>query len=260
MLRKHGKGKTIALNMNGRYHFHTRYADGVERIEEWWIPGERTTTNRRVIGSSSCSASPDLELSKISLDPVLQQEYQIISRKWKNSSNKSLRKELNENVWEYEIGSEETIISTYPKPAMKQQDDTRSYSENNQVVFSKSSTNPSFHAEESKLNFIFKVRNCPWPIKTYILEVDDNGKLVVLKTTNKKYYKRFPIPAMSRLNERLTKESFKMKHDEGKSELTISYEKPRAVLDDDIKEIKLRMEALRKIETNDIDMNSCRQS
>ncbi len=39
MKSSHEAGKTIAISVNGKYQFHTRYADGVERIEEW-IPSD----------------------------------------------------------------------------------------------------------------------------------------------------------------------------------------------------------------------------
>jgi len=35
------------------------------------------------------------------------------------------------------------------------------------------------------------VRNLPWPAECYSFELDEQKQEVVIKTSNKKYYKRF---------------------------------------------------------------------
>ena len=243
MLQNHGKGKTIALDLNLKYQFHTRYADGVERIEEW-IPfsngGQKSASSQQSLSSSS-------SLSKAS------SRFHLQTRKWKDTNKEALKK-VNQTAWVYEIGSEESSSLQHSIQSMKNQ-------EIHKMMISKSSQNPSFHAEDSNHNFIWKVQNCPWPIETYILGVDKDERGATLRTTNKKYYKKFQIPAMSRLNERLKEDNFQMKHDETKNELTIYYKKPQAILDNEEKENKQRMDAIFKIKNrDDVDVNSCRQS
>ena len=243
MLQNHGKGKTIALDVDGKYQFHTRYADGVERIEEW-IP----STNDRSKSTLSQLSSSSMSLSKESFTM-----FSLQTRKWKGTKKEALKKV--HHGWVYEIGSEESSSLQKNLQSMKQQED------NQEMIISKSSQNPTFHAEDSKHNFIWKVQNCPWPMETYIIVLDKDERGAILKTKNKKYYKRFQIPAMSRLNERLKEHNFRMDYDENKCELTIYYEKPQAVLENEENENKLRMDAIFKIKSrDDVDVDSCRQS
>ena len=225
MLRHHGKGKTTALNIHGKYQIHTRYDDNVERLEEWIVSKKRkdgTKANNHVKNHA--------------------ESFQLVIRKWKDS--KLSLGHSNGQVWEYEIGSQMIDVKN-PQ------------NDNNMKSLRCSSTNPSFHAEDSLTCFIWNVQNCPWPRNNYTIAIDDENRFAVLRTKNKKYYKRFQIPAMSRLNQTLNEVEFKMKHD-GKDVLTISYRKPESVLKWEEGESKLREEAICKLgKEGDYD---CRQS
>lgn len=60
--------------------------------------------------------------------------------------------------------------------------------------------------------FQWRVRNLPYPIDNYQLEVDPEKQEVVIRTVNKKYYKRFDVPDMKRMNIRLKKEGLSHTH------------------------------------------------
>jgi len=68
--------------------------------------------------------------------------------------------------------------------------------------------------------------------ETYSLSVDSEKQALVLRTTNKKYYKVFRIPALCRAGLPLQRSSTKMAHN-GRSTLVLSYEKPASVVEEE---------------------------
>ena len=60
--------------------------------------------------------------------------------------------------------------------------------------------------------FQWRVRNLPYPEDAYILEVDPEKQEIVIKTTVKKYYKRFDIPDLKRINVKLDKALLSFSH------------------------------------------------
>lgn len=71
----------------------------------------------------------------------------------------------------------------------------------------KSSNTPIFLRKDTLDNFQWRIRNLPYPLEAYILEIDPDKQQIVIKTTVKKYYKRFDIPDMKRANIKLNKDS-----------------------------------------------------
>jgi len=53
---------------------------------------------------------------------------------------------------------------------------------------------PLFVRLDTSAAFEFRIRNLSWPAETYQLSIDDATQEIVLRTTNKKYYKRWSIP------------------------------------------------------------------
>ena len=68
------------------------------------------------------------------------------------------------------------------------------------------------------------MRNLPYPKETYIIEVDHNKQQIILKTTNKKYYKRIDIPDLKRLNIVIDEGNIAWKY--ANNTVIISYDKP----------------------------------
>jgi hypothetical protein len=60
--------------------------------------------------------------------------------------------------------------------------------------------------------FQWRIRNLPYPEHNYILEVDSEKQEIVIKTTIKKYFKRFDVPDLKRANIKLSKEALSFKH------------------------------------------------
>ena len=125
---------------------------------------------------------------------------ECLVRKWKRP------KEFGDGEWEYEIGEE---------PA-------RFNPEND--LLGVSSANPQFKRIDTKDRFEWRIRNLPYPKETYIIEVDHSKQQLVLKTTNKKYYKRIDIPDLKRLGLKIEESSVAWKY--LNSTVIISYDKP----------------------------------
>ena len=100
---------------------------------------------------------------------------EVLVRKWKRV------REVGEGTWEYEIGE--------PKKQFNPEND----------LLAPSGENPVFIRKDTQTCFEWRIRNLKWPKEVYSLEIDKQKQEVVVRTVNKKYYKRFDIPDMKRV-------------------------------------------------------------
>ncbi|CAH2007866.1 unnamed protein product [Acanthoscelides obtectus] len=105
----------------------------------------------------------------------------VTRRAWKHKGELECQGE-----WDIEIGD--------PEPTFEKKDEE---------MIRESSNQPFVSRRITKLNLEWRIRNLPYPLNTYSVTVDnesnDSGCLVV-RTTNKKYYKRLPVSDLNRLN------------------------------------------------------------
>ena len=73
------------------------------------------------------------------------------------------------------------------------------------------------------------MRNVPYPKEVYSITVEEETQQLVLRTSNKKYFKRFHIPAMRRHSQLLAQDAISWEH--SNNTLVIQYEKPEPVID-----------------------------
>jgi len=66
-----------------------------------------------------------------------------------------------------------------------------------------SNANPVFMRKDTEKRFEWRIRNLPYDKEVYSVEVDHSKQEIVLKTSNKKYYKRFDIPDLKRADIKL---------------------------------------------------------
>ncbi|KAL4478896.1 hypothetical protein ABPG72_009722 [Tetrahymena utriculariae] len=127
-----------------------------------------------------------------------------IVRKIKKVSN------FKEAKWEYEIG--EAPLN----PNQQEQ------------LLKATSANPIFLRKDTDRDFQFRIRNLPYPEDVYQIDVDEEKQQLVVRTTNKKYFKRIDVPDLARYNLKLEKgkPTFSYKN----STLLISYPKPDPIL------------------------------
>ncbi|THD21513.1 hypothetical protein D915_007639 [Fasciola hepatica] len=95
---------------------------------------------------------------------------------------------------------------------------------------SESNANPRFSRCDTAKSFQWRIRNMPYPLSNYFVSVEgDNSDILVLRTANKKYFKKFDIPDMKRLNLQLMDKSISLSH--ANNTLIISYAKPTEIMD-----------------------------
>ncbi|KAK2964957.1 putative DPCD protein like [Blattamonas nauphoetae] len=89
-----------------------------------------------------------------------------------------------------------------------------------------SSNNPYLLRSDKVEAFVFRIRNLSYPLDVYSVNVEDNK--IVVRTSNKKYFKRFIIPDMIRLKLPLEQKALSFTHTG--NTLIISYQKPQVLL------------------------------
>ena len=97
------------------------------------------------------------------------------------------------------------------------------------MMMASQNKNPVFVAQDKPKQFVWRIRNLPYPKDTYALTVDEEKQQLVLRTTNKKYFKRFDVPALKRLGLALDPRLIGCDHKN--STLVVTYEKPPQVLE-----------------------------
>jgi hypothetical protein len=86
------------------------------------------------------------------------------------------------------------------------------------------SDNPTFSQEDTTEYFQWIVTNLPYPASTYDIKVDSVRQQIVIRTSNKKYYKRIDVPDMVDRGLQLSDKLLQWKHSQNK--LVVSYLKP----------------------------------
>ena len=126
---------------------------------------------------------------------------EVLLRKWKRP------KDFGAADWEYEIG-----------------DDGKKFDPESDLL-SASSNQPVCIRKDSATRFEWRIRNLSYPKETYIVECDSAKQQIVLKTTNKKYYKRIDIPDLKRCQLQMDESSITWKY--ANNTVIIGYDKPQ---------------------------------
>ena len=91
-----------------------------------------------------------------------------------------------------------------------------------------SSSNPIFTRKDRPHCFEWRIRNLPYPKPTYSVTVDAEARQLVVRTANKKYYKRITIEDLDRARLPLEEAPLSWTHEN--NTLVIQYKKPAAIL------------------------------
>lgn len=123
-----------------------------------------------------------------------------------------------EGEWVIEVGS---VASSRPFDPTKD-------------ALAPSSSNPVFCRLDTKDSFQWRIRNLPYPADVF--SVTSEGEEIVVRTSNKKYFKRIEVPDLKRLRLPLDGAaiSWKLQY----NTLVISYPKPKLVVDEDMKRLQ----------------------
>merc|ERR1719356_1204964 len=91
-----------------------------------------------------------------------------------------------------------------------------------------SSSNPIFLRKDTPEHFQWRIRNLPYPANVYSVTADHDKQDIVVRTSNKKYYKRIELLDLRRNGLKLKDELLTWKHQH--NTLIISYTKPEEVI------------------------------
>ena len=144
-----------------------------------------------------------------------------------------------ESEWEYLVGEPPRLFNS----------DTGTLIE--------STANPVFQrSQDTPAAFVWRVRNLPYPKDTYSVTIDDNDQKVVIRTSNKKFYKRFEVPELKVLGMPL--DSASVAWDWKNNTLIIQYRKPREAVKAEVEEKaeRAKLGAQKPAEDGDVD---CKQ-
>ncbi|KAI6658476.1 Protein DPCD-like isoform X2 [Oopsacas minuta] len=100
--------------------------------------------------------------------------------------------------------------------------------EGNQII-TECFSNPIFTRVDTSVYFQWRIRNLTYPKSNYIISCNPVEREILVKTVNKKYFKKINIPDMDRCE--LPFDSKALSFDHANNTLIISYKKPLAILD-----------------------------
>lgn len=143
-----------------------------------------------------------------------------------------------ELVEEYDIKSNEIVIRKWRKKTTLGESTKFDYEIGEPEKFgaslalgvehmAESSSNPVFFRQDTKKAFQWRIRNLLYPLNVYDVKVE--GDTIVVRTSNKKYFKKFQIPDMQRENIPLEESDLTFAH--ANNTLIIQYKKPKQILD-----------------------------
>mgnify|MGYP003571505342 CR=1 FL=1 len=99
---------------------------------------------------------------------------------------------------------------------------------NDEFLIKENDNNPLFIRKDTPKEFQWRIRNLKGDADNFMVECDKDKQQIVIRTKNKKYYKRFNIPDLERLNIKLDESLMKVNF--VNSTLIISYTKPKEAL------------------------------
>lgn len=155
-------------------------------------------------------------------------EYNLYSGEIESRKVKSFS-QTGKEVWVTEIGDTSLQI--------KDKDD-------NFIIKESSVKNPIFIRKDSKTCFQFRIRNMPWEASNYQIDYDAKSDEIIVKTLNKKYYKRFTISDLKRSGLKIDPKNISVEY--MNNTLIVSYTKPDVILKEEKKTqdeiVKIRQE------------------
>lgn len=142
-----------------------------------------------------------------------------------------------EGQWEYLVGDPQGASAAEPATSLRE-----------------SSVNPIFTRKDVRNAFQWRIRNLTYPKEVYSVTLDANDRTITIRTSNKKYYKRFNIPEMDQLKLPLDARFMTWTHNN--NTLIISYAKPPQVMAAEEEDLEL---ARKTRAGEDLETDNCKQ-
>ncbi|XP_063070892.1 protein DPCD [Engraulis encrasicolus] len=153
---------------------------------------------------------------------------ELISRKWRTKTTLG-----GHGAWQVEVGDPQ------PSPVSGEQETIR-----------ESSSNPVFMRKDTKGDFQWRVRNLSYPKDVYSVTTEAAERSCIVRTSNKKYYKKFTIPDLDRCQLPLDNSAISFTH--ANNTLIISYKKPKEIVSLE-QELMRELKKLKGTNEGDID-------
>ncbi|XP_049900491.1 protein DPCD isoform X2 [Epinephelus moara] len=130
---------------------------------------------------------------------------ELIVRKWRNKSTLGAK-----GQWQVEVG--EPIAG----PVTSLDSD----------VIKENCSNPVFMRKDTKSSFQWRIRNLPYPKDVFSVSAEPSERCIIIKTSNKKYYKKFSVADLDRSQLPLDDSALSFTH----ANNTLIYKKPKEIL------------------------------
>lgn len=131
----------------------------------------------------------------------------LTRRAWKQKTD--FKQEVE---WNIEVGDSEPV-----------------FNENKNILIKENSSQPFVTRRNTRINLEWRIRNLPYSCDTYSVLVDQNDKSLVVRTSNKKYFKRLFIPDLERIG--LSPEQQNVSFSHKFNTLIVNYKKPNQLLE-----------------------------
>ncbi|KAM4636559.1 protein DPCD [Discoglossus pictus] len=133
--------------------------------------------------------------------------HELLLRKWRLKSALGAY-----GQWQIEVGEAQVpTVGALPPDFLKE-----------------SNANPVFMRKDTKTSFQWRIRNLPYAKDVYSITVDQTDRCCVIRTSNKKYYKKFSIPDLDRCELDLNDNALSFAH--ANNTLIVTYQKPKEIL------------------------------
>lgn len=81
----------------------------------------------------------------------------------------------------------------------------------------------------TKRNLEWRIRNLTYPIEVYSIVADPENKCIIVKTSNKKYYKKLEVPELTRLGVTIEQKNIEFTHKFNTLIITVNFQKLQTV-------------------------------
>eukprot|EP00474_Spongospora_subterranea_P011056 CRZ11514.1 hypothetical protein [Spongospora subterranea] len=129
--------------------------------------------------------------------------------------------------WKYEVGNPGSSGAAAANDTLKE-----------------SSNSPIVTRKDTPNTIEFRIRNLFYPAYIYDVSVDNTAQDIVVRTSNKKYFKRIAIPEINRLGIMLSSRSLSWQY--GNNTLLLIYKKPPVLIESE----ELHRQELMQLDTN----------
>ncbi|XP_042369749.1 protein DPCD-like, partial [Plectropomus leopardus] len=98
----------------------------------------------------------------------------------------------------------------------------------NSELIKENCSNPVLIRKDTKSIFQWRIRNLPYPKDVFSVSVEPSERCIIIKTSNKKYYKKLSITDLDRSQLPLDNSALSFTH--ASNTLIVSYKKPKEIL------------------------------